>query len=239
MLTKHHPAGTFVSLPLSLTPRNPADFLSYQWWRLKQWGLATISVLNFKLSSMPNWTTRPKWKARRGKIPPTAKAMYREMLEAFAAGDQDAISRLCLPDFAKKLNSAIERRNPRESVAFELVKYTGGLFYPRLMSHQVHQVNPQDKTLVTEQAVVGISSRQQVSRTDLATGQVIPGSLRIQDKVEYVVLSRQASAKTFVAEPWRIWGTTSATTTEAYLEEQRVIDKEQAKRAGWKASEKN
>ncbi len=232
------PAGTFVSLPVSLTPRNPADFFSYQWWRLKQWGLATISVLNFKLSSMPNWTTRPKWKARRGKIPPTAKAMYREMLEAFAAGDQDAVARLCLPDFAKKLNSAIERRDPRQQVTFELVKYTGGLFYPRLMSHQIHQVNPQDKTLVTEQAVVGISSRQQVSRTDSATGGIIPGSLRIQDKVEYVVLSRQASTKTFVAEPWRIWGTTSATTVEAYLEEQSVIDKEQAKRAGWKGTDK-
>lgn len=187
---------------------------------------------------MPNWTTRPKWKARRGKIAPTAKAMYREMLEAFAAGDQAAITRLCLPQFAKKLNSAIERRDPRQQVDFELVKYTKGLFYPWLMSHQIHQVNPHDKTLVTEQAVVGISSRQQLSRRDIATGAVIPGSLRIQDKIEYVVLSRQASSTTFVAEPWRIWGTTSATTTETYLEEQRVIDKEQAKRSGWKPSEK-
>lgn len=160
------------------------------------------------------------------------------MLEAFAAGDQAAITRLCLPQFAKKLNSAIERRDPRQQVDFELVKYTKGLFYPWLMSHQIHQVNPHDKTLVTEQAVVGISSRQQLSRRDIATGAVIPGSLRIQDKIEYVVLSRQASSTTFVAEPWRIWGTTSATTTETYLEEQRVIDKEQAKRSGWKPSEK-
>lgn len=182
---------------------------------------------------MPNWTTRPKWKARRGKIAPTAKIMYREMLEAFAAGDKKTIQKVCLPSFAKKLNAAIDRRSPRETVRFEIVKYTKPMSYPRLMSHQIHQINPYEKNSSTEQAVVAISSQQQASRHDASTGEIVPGTLRIQDKIEYVVLTRQASEKTFTSEPWRIWGTTTATTLESHIHEQAVIEKEQVKRAGW------
>lgn len=228
--------GTFVSLPLSQYPKSPSEFFQYQVSRMKHWLICATSVLNFKLKSMPNWTTRPKWKARRGKIGPTAKAMYREMLEAFAAGDKITLNKICLGEFAKKLCAAIDRRDPKERVLFEVVKYNKGLFYPKLMSHQIHEVNPFDKTLMTEQAVVAISSTQQASKVSAITGETIPGSLKLQDKMEYVVLSRQANQKTFETTPWRIWGTTSATTMEAYLQEKAVIDKEQAKRAGWSDS---
>ncbi|PNY22678.1 Uncharacterized protein TCAP_07068 [Tolypocladium capitatum] len=224
--------GTFVALPLSRYPRNPRELAQYQWNRMKHWLVGAVSVLNFKLKSMPNWTTRPKWKARRGKIAPTAKAMYREMLEAFAEGDKVTLRKICLSEFAKKLVAAVDRRDPKERVRFEVVKYTKPLFYPRLVSHQIHQVNPFDKVMVTEQAVVAISSTQQASRHSAATGETIPGSLKLQDKIEYVVLSRQANQKTFETGPWRIWGTTSATTLQRHLEEKAVIDREQARRAG-------
>ncbi|GAB0133109.1 hypothetical protein EsDP_00001525 [Epichloe bromicola] len=228
--------GTFVSLPLSRYPRSPSAFAQYHWSRLKHWLIGATSVLNFKLKSMPNWTTRPKWKARRAKIAPTAKAMYREMLEAFAAGDKATLNKICLGEFAKKLSAAIDRRDPKEGVRFEVVGYNGRLVYPKLMSHQIHQVNPHDKILMTEQAVVAISSTQKASRYNVETGATVPGSLKLQDKMEYVVLSRQANSKTFEMSPWRLWGTTSATTLEAYLQEKAVIDKEQARRAGWDES---
>ncbi|EHK42950.1 uncharacterized protein TrAtP1_001899 [Trichoderma atroviride] len=230
--------GTFVSLPLSRLPLNPADFAQYQWNRLRHWTIETVSLLNFKLKSMPNWTTRPQWKARRGKIAPTAKALYQEVLEAFAAGDKATLERICVNDFAKKLMAAIDRRNPRERVHFEVTKYNSSLFYPKRRAHQIHQINVYDKNLMTEQAVVAISSTQQVSRYDASTGETIPGSVRIQDKVEYVVLSRQVSAVTFKPDSWRVWGTTAPTTLEAFLEEKDAIDKEQARRAGWKPASK-
>ncbi|KAG5935360.1 hypothetical protein E4U53_000453, partial [Claviceps sorghi] len=208
----------------------------YHWARLKHWLIGATSVLNFKLQSMPNWTTRPRWKARRGRIAPTAKAMHREMLEAFAAGDKPALHRLCLGEFARKLCAAIDRRDPRLGVRFALLRYNARLLYPRLLSHQIHQVNPFDAARMTEQAVVAVASTQQASRVDAATGETVPGSLKVQDKVEYVVLSRQVNAKTFEASPWRLWGTTSPTTLEAYLQEKAVIEREQARRAGWDAS---
>lgn len=224
---------TFVPLPLSQCPRTPSDFVQYQWNRAKLWLVAAASVLNVRLRSMPDWRTRPQWKARRSAIAPTAKAMYREVLEAFAAGDRDALRRLCVPDFAKKLIAAVDRREPRQSVRFQLVKYNKPLFYPRLCSRQIQPVNPFDRDMLMEQAVVAVCSTQQASRHDAATGDMVPGSLKLQDKIEYVILSRQINGKTFETDRWRVWGTTSATTLQECLDEQAAITKEQIRRAGW------
>ncbi|KAM5347062.1 hypothetical protein ACJ41O_010067 [Fusarium nematophilum] len=229
--------GTFIPLPLSRYPTSPKDFLRYSWFRLWHWGIETLSVLSFKLKSMPDWTTRPKWKAARGRIAPTAKVMYTDMLTAFAAGDKAAISALCLGQFAKKLASAIDRRDPRERTVFELMSFNKALLYPRVVAHQVHNINAHDKHNSTEQAVVAISSTQRASKYSKATGELIPGSTKVQQKVEYVVLSRQVNEKTFQATPWRIWGTVPATTLESYQEEQDWINREQAKRAGWTGHE--
>ena len=187
---------------------------------------------------MPNWTTRPKWKVQRGKIAPTAKVMYTELLTAFAEGDKRTVQALCLGNFAKKLTAAIDRRPPNEKTSFEVVKYNKGLFYPRVVSHQVHQVNPYDKESETEQAVVAIASTQKASKYNVSTGELIPGSTKIQQKVEYVVLSRLVNSKSFQAEQWRIWGTAPATTLESYHDEQRWVSEEQAKRAGWPTEKK-
>ncbi|KAL2689362.1 hypothetical protein Neosp_003415 [[Neocosmospora] mangrovei] len=224
--------GTFVTLPLSRYPGG-TNFFRYSWYRLRQWGIETLSVLQFKLKSMPDWTTRPKWKAARSKIAPTAKVMYTEMLAAFAAGDKATINTLCLGQFAKKLTAAIDRRNPTERTSFELVKFNKTLFYPRVVAHQVHAVNPYDKENQTEQAVIAIASTQRASKYKKSTGELIPGSTKVQEKIEYVALSRQVNERTYQSGRWRIWGTVPATTLEAYLEEQDWINMEQAKRAGW------
>ncbi|KJZ79319.1 hypothetical protein HIM_01470 [Hirsutella minnesotensis 3608] len=228
--------GTFVASPLSQQPRQPSHLFQYQWVRLKQWLTGSMTVLGFKLKSMPDWATRPKWKARRGKIAPTAKALYLEMLEAFAQGDRATLHRVCLGTFARKLTAALDRRDAREGVAFELVRYNKSLWYPRLLSHQMHQFNPLDKDSYTEQAVVAISSTQRAYRYNKETSETIPGSLKLQDKLEYVVLSRQTNQSTFESTPWRIWGTTSCTTLDKFLVEQAAIEKELLKRAGWDES---
>ncbi|KAJ4147298.1 hypothetical protein LMH87_001832 [Akanthomyces muscarius] len=226
--------GTFVPVPFSQRPKNPLDLLRYQWWRAKSYTQCILSVLTIKLGSMPSWTKRPLWKAHRAKIAPTARAMYREMLEAFAAGDKATIARLCMPRFAKQLHAAIDRRSAAETVRFEYVKNTRTLVYPRIASHLIHPINPYDKTVLTEQAVVALSSQQQLSRHRKADGEVVPGSLRVQDKIEYVVLARATDTKTYPSTQWRIWGTTGGTTAEKYKQEQAVILKETAHRAGWK-----
>lgn len=183
---------------------------------------------------MDGWTSRPKWKAQRGKIAPTAKAMHREMLEAFAAGDKAALRSLCTPAFADKMIGAIERRNKDEGVRFEITRYNKGLFYPRLRSHVISEFNPFDKLMLTEQAVVAIASTQHMVKYNTSTGKAIPGSLKLQEKIEYVVLMRNMHSKTYEKTPWRIWGTTSSTTLEESREQQEAIEREQVRRAGWK-----
>ncbi|OAA38734.1 hypothetical protein BBO_06981 [Beauveria brongniartii RCEF 3172] len=139
--------------------------------------------------------------------------------------------------FAAQLHAAMDRRDPRETVRFEWVRDTRRLVYPRLVSHLIHPINPHDKTLLTEQAVVALSSQQQLSRHrhDGGGGEtVVPGSLRVQDKIEYVVLARSTDTKDYPSAQWRIWGTTGGTTAQAYRQEQAVIRKETAHRAGWK-----
>lgn len=130
MLTQFFLTGTFVPLSLSEAYTSPVDFLKYQWYRIFSWGIEKLSVVKFKLESMPNWTTRPRWKASRGKIAPTAKAMYADMLNAFAAGDKKAIHQLCLGNFAKKLTAAIDRRPADVVTKFEITSFNKPLLFP-------------------------------------------------------------------------------------------------------------
>ena len=158
--------------------------------------------------------------------------MYREMLEAFAAGDKDALERLCQSGQSQKLAQAIDRRKLGEVVRFEVLKYKNPIVYPRLLSH-ITMDHPNLPSTMIEQAVVGISSRQQVDKVNSKTGQVVPGSLRIQDKVEYVVVNRLVDTLTWETAPFKIWGTTSATTMEEYEKDALAIEKETMRLAGW------
>ncbi|VUC37165.1 unnamed protein product [Clonostachys rosea] len=225
--------STFVSVPLSQYPKSPSQFLAYQWARTRHYFTGVVSLLSIKLQSMEKWTTRPKWKAQRGKIPPTAKAMYREMLEAFANGDKLALEKLCTPFFAEKMSGAIDRRPRDERIHFEVVKYNKSLFYPRLSSYMISQYNPKDRINVQEQAIVAIASTQKMYKYSARTGETVPGSVKVQDKIEYVVLMRILNTQTYERGDWKIWGTAKTTSLDAFREEQAAIEKEQTRRAGW------
>ncbi|CAH0019273.1 unnamed protein product [Clonostachys rhizophaga] len=225
--------STFVSLPLSQYPKSPGQFFAYHWARTRHYFTGVVALLNIKLQSMDSWTTRPRWKAQRGKIPPTAKAMYREMLEAFASGDKRALEKLCTPFFAEKMSGAIDRRPRDERIHFEVVKYNKPLFYPRLSSYMISQYNPKDRVNVQEQAIVAIASTQKMHKYSARTGETVPGSVKVQDKVEYVVLMRMLNTQTYERTPWKLWGTAKTTSLESFREEQAAIEKEQTRRAGW------
>ncbi|KAG6116836.1 hypothetical protein E4U13_001568 [Claviceps humidiphila] len=232
--------ATFVSLPISQYPRTPlALFVKYHFVRLTNWVRGISAFLIYKGTSMSSYSSRPRYQPRRRKIAGTAKAMYRELLEAYAAGDRKTLDRLCLGNFTKRLSAALDRRKSSESVRFELMKYNKRWAYPMLMSHMIGPNNPYDKALLTEQAVVAIASTQKMLRVDTKTNQMIPGTLKVQDKLEYVVLQRQINMKTWEMPPWRIWGTTSATTMEAYLKEKAVNDEMMANRLGFDTSSAN
>lgn len=158
------------------------------------------------------------------------------MLEAFAAGDKETLSRLCTPHFAGKLLAAVDRRPRDERVHFELVRYNKPLFYPRLSSYLIGMFNPFDKYSLREQAVVAIASTQAMTRTQSSQkGKDIPRTLQTQqDKVEYVVLVRDVDSKTWQSTSWQIWGTTTFTTLQQSRDHHAAMVQHQTKAAGWK-----
>lgn len=178
---------------------------------------------------MPGWTSRPLYKPRTRQLGTTAKALYREVLEAFAVGDTGTLHKLCTPSYAQKMAAAISKRDPREKVKFELVKYHQTWRYPKLMSHQIRAANEFDQDQLTEQAVVGISSTQRLTKVYKSTGKIVPGSTRVQDKVEYVVLARNVNKESWTATPWKVWGTTGDTPLEKFLEDKEGAEQKQDK----------
>ncbi|PFH58382.1 hypothetical protein XA68_13746 [Ophiocordyceps unilateralis] len=223
--------GTFISFPMSQYPGNLSDKWQYQKARTTTWAIETASLLALKVSSMPSWTQRPRWKARQSAITPTGVALHREALEAFAAGDGETLRRICVGHHAEKLTASLDRRPRREGVRFTIDLPTWSLWYPRLMSHMVGRLEP---TTMMEQAVVAVASRQRLSRYNLTTGVEIPGSLRLQNKVEYVVLSRIVDCVTYESKPWRLWGTVTPTTLEEYVKNKIALEQEVIHKAGWK-----
>ncbi|PHH72590.1 hypothetical protein CDD80_4427 [Ophiocordyceps camponoti-rufipedis] len=178
---------------------------------------------------MPSWTRRPRWRAQRSTIVPTAQALHRTALEAYAAGDAELLRSICLGNHADTLITALDRRPSREAVRFTF-EPKRSVWYPRLVSHIICAM---DATQASEQAIVAISSRQRMERYHVGTGMVVPGSLRLQEKVEYVVLSRLVDIKSWVARPWRIWGTVAPTTLEGYYRDKIATERDMLSRAGF------
>jgi protein MBA1 len=224
--------GTFVTLPLSQVPKTPREFFKYYYLSYKVWATDFLSMAIFKLKSMKTWRSRPQWQLRRSQIAPTATSLYRQVLEAFAAGDEKTLQRLCVGQFSSKLVSAIEKRSPQEVTKFELLKQTNTLHYLKLMTYRVTEISSLEEPLV-EQAIVALSSRQKVWKEDKKGGNIIPGSLKFKDMLEYVVLSRATNTETWQTGQWRVWGTTTATTLEDYEADQKTIEESQKAKAGW------
>lgn len=226
--------ATFVALPMTNLPKSPKDKVKYLWYRFRAY-LSTLGlILGTKTDSMIGWKTRPRYKARLTAIPPTAKIMYRELLEAFAAGDKATVRKVCTPHYAGQYINAIDKRKKSEALRWELVKYNGS---PKLKSYLIMPMNPQDRDLMTEQAVVAISSTQRMSKVNNTSGQVIPGSEKEQDGTEYVVLKREYNKSEWMPiGEWQIWGTTEPTTLKKIKDDMDMIQQRQLEMAGWKKS---
>ncbi|KAJ9155728.1 hypothetical protein NKR23_g1622 [Pleurostoma richardsiae] len=212
--------STIVALPLSRAPRSPRDFARYQFERLKQHAFDLVTLLAFKISSMPSWSARPRFRVRRSALVPTAKALHRTMSEALAAGDKGALEQVCLGQLFRSLAAAVDGRRRGRRLGWELVRYNGR---PRVMDHKLAIFpGPGGRQAVLRQAVVRIGSRQRLVEIDEARGGApVEGSERVRDVTEYVVLSQTLNPQTYAASEWRLWGTVGETTL-ADMEEEKV-----------------
>lgn len=222
-----------------------------------------LSRLQFRLSSYsgtPLFST-PRWRAgSRRDIAQAGRDLHARMHGAVAAGDLAAIKSVCMPQLARTLSAAVAARPRGQRVEWEVLGYgTGGSGRggTRLLDHKIAVLplgpSPTDPRVVQRQAVVAVRSRQRLARYDAATGRLIPGSERVRELDEYLVLHRyvlrdddggdgrglggsggKSKKKTpFKETPWKVFGTLSPTTADSWREAmalQETIMKQEAER---------
>lgn len=152
-------------------------------------------------------------KLHRGQLAPTGMALHRSMYEAFAQGDTSTLRRLCTDGVFDSFAARIKARPRGEKWQWEIVKYNRN---PKLISDRGARF-PVDGAAV-RQAVVRIASKQRLTRFR-GDGQVVPGTGKEKDVVEYVVL--QKIYRDWKGGEWKVWGTTEETTLEDVLESER------------------
>lgn len=185
----------------------------------------------------------PGFKPTTKGLPAVATELHYEMSSAMARGsqkDQDALAKICTPKLYRSLHALIENRPAGKSYKWERLELLGRPFWqlgqskernlhksiwpfwPRVVDHKWTEIPMgQGVMLSFRQAVVGIKSRQRLTRLD-AKGQVV-GTPKEMVLTEYLVLWRRVDEESQSLGPWLISGTLKETTPEQLVEEQAHI----------------
>lgn len=165
---------------------------------------------------MPKGSIRPRFRPQARQIVPTAKALHRRLNEALAAGDLASLREVCHEPLYDVLSRAVEARNRRETLSWEVVEYHRPWWLPRLVFHRATLI-PESR-FGQQSAVVTFDTTQRLTRRDAGTGVPVggPGAVKVQRKRENLVLMRSIDGKDFQPEEWRIWGFENETTLRAW-----------------------
>ncbi|KAI1766004.1 hypothetical protein GGR53DRAFT_236056 [Hypoxylon sp. FL1150] len=213
---------TLVAPPLSRYPREPSKFFKMLWLHVRARAQSLWAVISLKITSQPKiFTSKPLFKFRKSAAIPTAKALHIQMSEALAVGDKNTLRSICTPELYVTLAATIDSRPKGTRAEWELVRYEKKWRYPRVADRRVGYQPLHDGGMqLLKQVVVSIASVQRIARyDDTAGGRKIPGTERVRNMTEHLVLQAEVDGTTFEARPWRIWGTLSEATYESYKTE--------------------
>jgi protein MBA1 len=139
------------------------------------------------------------------------------MYNSFAEGDVVALRKICADGLYDSFRARIGNRPRGEKVDWELVDYNKR---SKLISNRAARLPIEGAAVI--QAVVRIASRQKLTRWvkgRSGSTEVVPGSGKEKDVVEYVVLQRQYEG--WREGEWQVWGTTQETTLDDVEEWER------------------
>ncbi|PMD46407.1 hypothetical protein L207DRAFT_417617 [Hyaloscypha variabilis F] len=197
--------------------RRPLSYLRYQLKHIGYRFRDRFSLLIIWISSPKetNWYRRSV-KLSRSTLTPTAIALHRQMYTSFAEGDIVALRKICTDGLYDSFRARIGNRSKGEKVVWDLVDYNKR---SKLISNRAARMPIEGAAVM--QAVVKIASRQKLTRFVRGKNglEIVPGSGKEKDVVEYVVLQRQYEG--WRGGEWRIWGTTKETTLEDIEEWER------------------
>ncbi|KXJ94203.1 hypothetical protein Micbo1qcDRAFT_159245 [Microdochium bolleyi] len=218
--------GTLVTPPLRDFPKSPRDFFHFLWVIFKTRLATTGANVGAKIMSRDGFWGKTKLNLGRSQAVPTAKALHVQMSEAVAAGDAETLRTICYPELAERLIGQIQRRPRGIRYEWQLAKYNSTVSFPRLADFRAVTMPAAagGQNQLVKQAVVSIASTQTIARyDDNNAGQLVPGSQRTLELIEHVVLQSNVNMATWIATPWKIWGTISHSTYQDYLDEQEGV----------------
>lgn len=216
--------------PLRRFPRSPRYLYNYLFVKTRDF----LGRLAMTWSSKPSLLTAAQYRPQTGKVVPTAKALHVAMYEALARGDKATLRKVCGVVLADRLGAAVDARPPGRSYTWELLRYNKTAWrYPRIVDHKLTpmQADPRDPKRQTppvlRQVVVAIASRQRRVEFDHSKeggGRAIPGSEKVVDVVENIVLSQPLDRNTWVPRAdWKIISLIGEMTPEKWVEEQETM----------------
>ncbi|KUJ07384.1 uncharacterized protein LY89DRAFT_631479, partial [Mollisia scopiformis] len=200
--------------------RSPLSYLKLQYKRIAFSFRDQFSLIVLKFSSpKAKGFMKRNLKLSRSTIAPTAIALHRQMYSSFAEGDIASLRKICADGIYDSFRARIGSRPRGETVQWELVQYNKRA---RVVSNRGARFPTEGGAI--RQAVVRISSRQKLTRSLRTKGgasEVVPGSGKEKDVVEYVVIQQKFEA--WRPGPWQVWGTTRETTLRDVEEWQKRV----------------
>ncbi|KAK0656314.1 hypothetical protein B0T16DRAFT_399066 [Cercophora newfieldiana] len=218
--------GTLIPPPLSQWPRQPKPFFNFFWDVVKAWGRGKLQVLMMSISSKKGILKPRQFKLNNAQVILTAKAMHREMAEALAVGNKDALTKLCVKALATPLSANIDSRQNSRRYDWELVKYSGWR-NPTIVSQSLSPILQSKGSPLMRQVIVRIKSRQRrTTYHKSANGlwQVNEGGKQEMDLEEYVALVSIVKPTTWASSEWRILGSVEPTTPEEWEMEKNALN---------------
>ncbi|KAL1890859.1 hypothetical protein Sste5346_008000 [Sporothrix stenoceras] len=230
---------TFVAPSLGQYVSQPAVFAKMAWWGLKARVSDYFAELAVRMQSKPGFFKGAIFKPNKKAIPPMAKNMHYQMLEATAAGDVKTLRGLLTTAHLDEISGLISRRPRGQRCKWELLSYKGK---PKIKSNKVIMI-PGPMPMYIRQVVVTIQSRQRFTwtmdeaataagvqggkarRKTSAAAATPPPAPRVveRDVKENVIMVAILDRQTWQTADWRIFGFIQDTTPESWLNENELV----------------
>ncbi|KAH6688869.1 hypothetical protein F5X68DRAFT_189645 [Plectosphaerella plurivora] len=200
--------GFFIAMPLSKVPREPKEFLTYQYYNIRAKVVDFLAILSLRWQSKKTMFTKASLDIKRGKALAAAKALHERLGQAMASGDRGELRRITMPRLYDSLDLTLSKRNKSVTTTWQIMNYHSA----RVVAHRCALLPaPFPANMVVEQAIVAIDTTQKLERMDARD--MAPRS-KIQRQTEYVGIHRSWNKATNEADDWALLGNTKETTLE-------------------------
>ncbi|KAK5654432.1 hypothetical protein OQA88_7342 [Cercophora sp. LCS_1] len=216
---------TMIAPPLSQYPKSWREFLKFAYEVVTTVGRGKLSAFAISFSSKPSFFKPARFKLNNANVALTAKAFHRDLAQALAEGNKNAVNNMCVKAMSIPLLAAITARPKDRRFSWELVKYNKS---PKLKSHVMAPVSKDKGAPFIRQVVVSISSKQKKTEyRRSANGKWAQHGVKEVDVDENVCMVALVNPVTWTQGEWRLIGYPKNSTPEEWELEKKDMEKMQ------------